>query len=243
MDFGTLAGLIFMLILGPAVGNYACSVVYRLPRGQTPFEKKPYCGHCGTMLQPVDLFPILSFLRTRGKCRYCGGEIRTTYFWIEVICLLMFIAGFLLLGMSQSFLLVTAFGVFLTILAFIDYHEGFISNFMLTLALAVVGLLRALNEHTVYPWFLGGFIALFLAAALWQLTRKGKGTLSEVPRPVWLALLIGASLPGGYAIVAAIAALAGYGLQRVAVSYRSPVGIACAVVYLILLLHEAGRII
>lgn len=232
-----------MLVLGPAVGNYACSVVYRLPRGQTPFEKKPYCGHCGTLLQPVDLFPILSFLRSGGKCRYCGGAIRSTYLWIEVMCLAIFIAGFLLLGMSQSFLLVTTFGVFLTILVFIDYHEGFLSNYMLTLAMVTVGLLRALNEHTIYPWFLGGFMALFWAAGVWQMGRKGKGTLAEVPHMVWLAMLIGASLPGGYALLAALLALLGYAIQRATTSYRSPTGMACAATYLLLLLHEAGRIV
>src|SRR5690349_8076964 len=111
MDFDIVAGLIFMCVLGPAVGNYACSVVYRLPRSQTPFEKKPYCGHCGTMLKPIDLFPLISFILTRGKCRYCGDPIRASYFVIELLCLAVFIINFLSLGMSDSFLLLTAFSV------------------------------------------------------------------------------------------------------------------------------------
>lgn len=52
-----LCGIILMLAIGPAVGNYACSVVYRLPRGKTPFERHPYCGHCNADLKPIDLFP------------------------------------------------------------------------------------------------------------------------------------------------------------------------------------------
>ncbi|MFZ8393333.1 prepilin peptidase, partial [Staphylococcus aureus] len=75
-----------MLVLGPAVGNYACSVVFRLPRGQTPFERHPFCGHCNADLKPVDLFPILSWLSTRGRCRYCGGEIPALYTVVELIC-------------------------------------------------------------------------------------------------------------------------------------------------------------
>jgi leader peptidase (prepilin peptidase) / N-methyltransferase len=65
-----IIGIIWMLVLGPAVGNYACSVVYRLPRGKTPFERHPYCGHCNADLKPIDLFPIWSWLSTKGKCRF-----------------------------------------------------------------------------------------------------------------------------------------------------------------------------
>ena len=51
MKFGyVLAGLIWSVALGFAAGNYACSLVYRLPRGRLLLDKKPYCGSCGTML-------------------------------------------------------------------------------------------------------------------------------------------------------------------------------------------------
>ena len=118
-----LSGIILMAVVGPAIGNYATSVVYRLPFGQTPFEKNPYCGHCGTMLQPKDLFPIFSYLSTRGKCRYCGGKIRSSFTWIEVSCGIVFITDFLVFGVSELFLLVTALATFMITLAALEYHE------------------------------------------------------------------------------------------------------------------------
>lgn len=234
MSFETLTGLIFMCVLGPAVGNYACSVVYRLPRQQTPFEKKPYCGHCGAMLKPIDLFPLLSYLSTRGKCRYCADPIRASYFVIELLCLLVFIANFLSFGMSENFLLLTSYSVFLIILVFIDYHEGFLSNFMLTLAIGTIGVFRVLNESTIYPWIQGGFVGLFIAAILWQILRKGQGTLPEVPHWVWLGGLIGASVRPDAALIVLVLTLVFYGLQRLVTQWRSPTFATCLALYFVL---------
>jgi prepilin signal peptidase PulO-like enzyme (type II secretory pathway) len=221
MDQFTLSAIIFLCVLGAAVGNYACSVVYRLPRGQTPFEKKPYCGHCGTMLEPRDLFPLISFLLTRGKCRFCKGKIPVTYFVIELLCLALFISNFLVWGMSEYFLLTTALFVFVIILVFIDYNESFISNFILTLAVALAALLRTLQDHSIYPWFQGGFLCLFIAALIWQITRKGKGVLAEVPQYVWLSGLMGVVLPSPLWKTALAVACFTYAVQRIISRWKS----------------------
>lgn len=152
MDAPTLMGLVWMIVLGPAVGNYACSVVYRLPRGQTPFERHPYCGHCNAALQPKDLFPILSWLSTRGKCRYCGGAVPGVYTVIELACLALFVGNFLRFGMGESFLLVTGFGVFSVILAAIQWQQGWISSSIYGFALTFAALHRTLVEVTIYGW-------------------------------------------------------------------------------------------
>src|SRR5688572_30305026 len=112
----TAYAIILFFLIGPAVGNFATSVVYRLPRAQTPFEKHPYCGGCGTMLSPKDLFPLLSYFLLRGKCRYCGMKIRFSYTAIELACGALFALNFLLFGISEDFILISTLSVFLTIL-------------------------------------------------------------------------------------------------------------------------------
>lgn len=148
----TIIGLIWMIVLGPAVGNYACSVVYRLPKGQTPFERHPYCGSCNTSLKPIDLFPILSFCLTRGKCRYCSAPIPSIYTAIEVACLVLFVANFLLCGMGEQFLLLTAAGVFAIILAAIQWQQGWlsVSVYCYTLTCLLVESVRV--EDSIFPF-------------------------------------------------------------------------------------------
>jgi prepilin signal peptidase PulO-like enzyme (type II secretory pathway) len=192
-----IIGIIFMLILGPAVGNYACSVVYRLPLGKTPFEQNPYCGHCGASLQPRDLFPILSWLSTKGKCRYCTGAIPSIYTLIELACGAAFIAYFLKFGISEQFLLYAAFATFVVILAAIEYQQGWLSVSIYGYALTMVALARTVAEGTIYGWVSAFVIALVAGLAIERLHRWiiNESFLPFRANWLWWMALIAVSVP------------------------------------------------
>lgn len=160
-------GMVWMLVLGPAVGNYACSVIYRLPRGMTPFDRHPFCGHCGSDLKPRDLFPIFSWLSTRGRCRYCRGAVPGIYTLVEVLCGIIFMAYFLEFGVGEYFLLAASYGVFVIILACIQWQQGWVSSSVLAYALMCVALLRTLQEGTIYGW-VSGFVIMLALTLTWQ---------------------------------------------------------------------------
>jgi prepilin signal peptidase PulO-like enzyme (type II secretory pathway) len=185
----TLMGVIFLLVLGPAVGNYACSVVYRLPRGQTPFERHPFCGHCNADLQPRDLFPILSWLQTRGKCRYCGGAVPGLYTVIELACGLSFIAYFLTFGFSEPFLIYAALATFVIMLAAIEWQQGWISVTLYSYAMALVLLVRTLQEATIFGAVQGAVVMLVLALLVWRASPGRSQPPFEKPWIWWLVLL------------------------------------------------------
>lgn len=191
-----LIGVIMMLVVGPAVGNYACSVIYRLPLGRTPFERHPYCGHCNADLKPIDLFPILSFFLTRGKCRYCGGTIPSIYTWVEIACLVLFVGNFLIFGISESFLLYTTAGVFAIILAAIQYQQGWISVTLYSYAFLALALERTRAEGTIYGWLMPTFTVLVICLILEKIRA---GLVRKPFQPFntpWLWLVVLASMPG-----------------------------------------------
>ncbi|MDX2094708.1 MAG: prepilin peptidase [Alphaproteobacteria bacterium] len=190
----TVMGILWMLVLGPAVGNYACSVVYRLPRGKTPFERHPYCGHCNADLKPVDLFPIGSWLSTRGKCRYCAGVIPGIYTLIELACGAVFVSYFLHFGMSEAFLLYAAYAVFVVILAAIHWQQGWIAATIYSYAFACLALARALAEQTIYPTIQGAFLLLLGALLLFRFFGNRAGSPFEKPW-IWWCVLLGALVP------------------------------------------------
>jgi prepilin signal peptidase PulO-like enzyme (type II secretory pathway) len=190
----TLIGVIWMLVLGPAVGNYACSVVYRLPRGKTPFERHPYCGHCNADLKPKDLFPILSWLSTRGACRYCGGAIPSVYTAIELACGAIFISYFLHFGMGEPFLLYTAYAVFVVILAAIHWQQGWISSSIYAYAFALLAMARILAEHSFYGVVQGAFLMLLLMLLMLRFSKQRAVSPFEKPW-IWWFVLMGALVP------------------------------------------------
>lgn len=188
-----ISGLIFMVVLGAAVGNYACSVVYRLPLGRTPFERHPFCGHCNADLKPIDLFPIVSWCLTRGKCRYCAGPIPAIYTVIEVVCMALFCGYFLHFGMGEQFLLYALYGVMVVILAAIHFQQGWISSSIYGYALTAVALARTLAEGTIYGWVKGGFVMLVLLLLLY---RVAGNKASPFDKPwIWWFTLMGALVP------------------------------------------------
>lgn len=189
----TIIGIIWMMVLGPAVGNYACSVVYRLPRGKTPFERHPFCGHCNADLKPIDLFPIVSWCLTRGKCRYCAGPVPSVYTVIEVVCGIVFIAYFLHFGISEQFLLYTTYAVFTVILAAIHLQQGWIAVTIYSYALACIMLARVLVEHTIYPTIQGGFVMMVIMLLLHRIAGN-KSSPFEKPW-IWWFVLLGALVP------------------------------------------------
>lgn len=73
-------------LLGAVVGSFLNMVIYRLPRGLSFVEpKSSFCPKCNHPLGVVDLFPLLSWLSTKGKCRYCHEPVAARYFVVELI--------------------------------------------------------------------------------------------------------------------------------------------------------------
>lgn len=187
VKFGyVLCGIIWAVTLGFAVGNYACSLVHRLPRGRLILDKKPYCGNCGTMLQVKDLFPVISALMLRHRCRYCHQPYPVSHTWTEVLVGLMFVMTFFKYNFSEQFLLIVLVGTFLITLAAIEANEGLVMN-RIVLCVAISGLLfRVLQDHTIYDAFGGALVSGVLGAVIWRKRIQPVAHIYSVPRPALL---------------------------------------------------------
>lgn len=198
-------GLILATFSGWALSSYASNFTYRLPRNEKPLGKKPYCGECDTLLQPKDLAPILSFLWTDGKCRYCGAAIPISYYILELLYPLLFIAAYVHFGFGDLFLLIGFGSAALVALAMMAWEDGFFSKSTLVF-IGVLGVCaRALVFQNITEAMLGAFIGMFIAAAYslrFKLSEKDFD-LSTLPIYVWLAATLGCWLPLPTAIVTA----------------------------------------
>ncbi len=208
MEFAhVLMGIIWAVALGFAVGNYACSLVHRLPRGRLILDKKPYCGNCGEMLQVRDLFPVVSALMLKHRCRYCGTPFPVSHTWTELLVGLLFVLAFFAHHFSEHFLLIVTIGVFLITLAAIEANEGVIMGKIL-LCIVVFGMLyRTLQDGTLFNFFQGGLLGLIAGAVLWRRQIKPVGHVYSLPKPAELlavgGLCVGQSgLPVFFALFA-----------------------------------------
>jgi leader peptidase (prepilin peptidase)/N-methyltransferase len=199
VEFGyVLCGIIWAIALGFAAGNYACSLVHRLPRGRLILDKKPYCGSCGASLQVKDLFPVVSALLLRHRCRYCGTPYPVSHTWTEVLVGLLFLLSFLEYSFSDQFLLIACIGIFLIVLAAIQANEGLVMRSVMLCIVVFGALFRTLQDHTIFNFFQGALLALVIGAVVWRKQIKPVAHVYVLPKQAKLlvigGLCVGAAL-------------------------------------------------
>lgn len=86
----TPLGLLFMVLLGAAVGSFINVVVYRLPQGRSLLWPPSACPRCLSSLAWYDNIPIFGWLMLRGRCRYCHRPIAPRYPMVELTTAVLF---------------------------------------------------------------------------------------------------------------------------------------------------------
>ncbi len=80
-----------IFVMGCFFGSFFTLAVYRIPRKEDILIKHSYCPNCNHKLGFLDLFPVLSYIFLKGKCRYCKEKIRPRYFILEIFSGIVFL--------------------------------------------------------------------------------------------------------------------------------------------------------
>lgn len=89
-----------VFIIGTLFGSFFSLATYRLPRKQDIVSTRSYCPNCKHNLGFLDLIPVLSYLFSGAKCRYCSEHISARYILMELTNGLLFILVYLIFGFS-----------------------------------------------------------------------------------------------------------------------------------------------
>lgn len=76
---------LFFFILGSCIGSFLNVVADRTLRKEQFVKGKSRCEFCNKELKFYDLIPIISYLSTGGKCRYCKKELSKKYLIAEIV--------------------------------------------------------------------------------------------------------------------------------------------------------------
>jgi leader peptidase (prepilin peptidase)/N-methyltransferase len=150
---------VFAFGFGVIVGSFLNVVIYRYHTGKS-LNGSSHCLSCGRDLKWYELFPLLSYLALRGRCRTCGCKITPRYFLVELATGILFALGLLItLDVPMLVLLWVMFSILVVITVYDINH--FIIPDRLTLALLGLVLLMIGYEQFLAP--------ISYAALLWQL--------------------------------------------------------------------------
>lgn len=84
-------------VLGAVFGSFLNCAAWRIVRGERFVSGRSHCAACGHPLGAAELIPVVSWLKQRGRCKWCGERISARYPLTElcfslltVLCLLRF---------------------------------------------------------------------------------------------------------------------------------------------------------
>ena len=82
-------------VVGCCIGSFLNVVAIRLQKEEDFIRGHSHCVECLHELSWKDLIPVLSWIWLRGKCRYCGRDISSRYWVVEVVsgCMFMLMTG------------------------------------------------------------------------------------------------------------------------------------------------------
>jgi leader peptidase (prepilin peptidase) / N-methyltransferase len=84
---------IYLFVLGTLIGSFLNVVIYRLHTGRS-VNGRSHCMSCGETLRWYELFPIVSYLFLRARCKYCSAYIPLRYLAVELLTGLVFMLIF-----------------------------------------------------------------------------------------------------------------------------------------------------
>jgi len=205
---------ILLVLVSPAVGSFLGVLVDRLPRDESVIWPRSACRSCDTPLTFAHLWPILSYVRQRGRCHHCAEAIPPITLYIEISALGLAILAGLLATSPVELLLITlvfwsllALGV--TDLIWFRLPDPLTASlFILALALAILGL----GQVDVFHALTGGIAgagSFWLIRILYFQVRGVEGLgLGDVKLMAGLGTLHGVILLPEVVLIAALTGLA-----------------------------------
>ncbi len=87
--------LIWVSVIGACFGSFALAVAWRIHKGKDFVHERSECEHCHHALGATDLVPLVSWLVSGGRCRYCRTKLSSLFPLAELTGLALFTASFM----------------------------------------------------------------------------------------------------------------------------------------------------
>ena len=80
MSIGLKLYIVFIItVTGLVLGSFLNCMAMRIANGEDFVRGRSHCMHCGHVLGAKDLIPVISYVLSGGRCRYCSQKISVRY--------------------------------------------------------------------------------------------------------------------------------------------------------------------
>lgn len=187
----TAYSLFIAALLGLVMGSFLECLAWRIVHEESVLRGRSHCDACDHELGIRDLIPVLSWVLSGGKCRYCGTKISAKHPVGEIVCAVLYVSVVARYGLTLEAVEMLVFASALFVLTFTDIEDFLIPLGTIVTALAA----RVVFIVAAYGMLAGGIDVSFVFANPLQYA----GTPADIA-----FALVRDSLIGGLGIGAAV---------------------------------------
>lgn len=150
--------IIFSFIFGVLIGNYATTLLFRIPLGieicgiNKKVNTPPHCSTCRHPLKFYQYLPVFSWIFSRFRCNYCGVKINPQYFFLEFSTAIASMIIYSLIGLSEIYILLVILWVTTILSGLIQLNSSKI-YYQMTFATIALGMVyRTLLDNSILPF-------------------------------------------------------------------------------------------
>lgn len=140
--------VIFIFLIGMCIASFAGLCADRLPVHKSVITGRSHCDHCDHVLAWYDLLPVVGYVLCKGRCRYCGKELKWTYPLEEMAGGVMACICYMHYG--NSILTLSSFVIVMTlyVISIVDFKTMVIYD-STVIVLAIAGIVHVLCQGNV----------------------------------------------------------------------------------------------
>jgi len=187
--------IVLAFLFGAVFASFITCTAWRVVRGEDWMLGHSHCDTCGHELSTADLFPIISYIALKGKCRYCGSKVPPRDLIFEIILGVLFALTLWLHGVVDAAVIAAlALEMLLLGLSLADWDSGVIPGGFLA-AILVVWILSAGFRPDIQRFAFEGVIASLAAGLLmvigtWIVGKILKTKVSYGPAKLTMCLML-----------------------------------------------------
>ena len=225
--------IVLAFLFGAVFASFITCTAWRVVRHENWMMGHSHCDTCGHELSTADLFPVISYIALKGKCRYCGSKVPPRDLIFEILLGLLFAGTLALHGVVDAAVIAAlALEMLLLGLSLADWDSGVIPDGFLA-AILVVWILTVGFRQDIQRFAIEGVIAalacgLLMAIATAIIGKIMKAKVSYGPTKLAMCLMLFLGFKGSV-IALGVAVVLGIFFALVCKSKKRKIALAPAI--------------
>jgi len=123
------------MVVGMCMGSFLNCCAYRMCHSLSIIKGRSMCDSCGHTLSALDLIPVVSYLLSGGKCRYCGKKLNPQYLISEIVSGLVYLLVVLRFGLTLETVEYLVLSSLMLCASFADLEDYIIPDILIILGI------------------------------------------------------------------------------------------------------------